>query len=100
MRRAVVIGGSGHVGTWLVPRLVEAGYEVVNISRGQRSAYQPHAAWRSVRTIELDRDAEDAAGTFAGRVVDLKPDIVILVTGANGYIGSAMVHCLNSSNSC
>ncbi|MCP4381372.1 MAG: NAD-dependent epimerase/dehydratase family protein [Hyphomicrobiales bacterium] len=77
MSRAVVIGGSGHVGTYLVPRLVEAGYEVVNVSRGQRSAYQPHAAWKSVETIAIDRDAEDAAGTFAGKIVDLEPDIVI-----------------------
>ena len=29
MSRVVVIGGSGHVGTYLVPRLVEAGHEVV-----------------------------------------------------------------------
>ena len=37
--RIVVIGGSGHIGTFLVPRLVRAGHEVVNISRGQRSSY-------------------------------------------------------------
>ena len=34
--RVVVIGGSGHVGTYLIPRLVAAGHEVVNVSRGQR----------------------------------------------------------------
>ena len=36
--RIVVIGGSGHVGTFLIPRLVRAGHEVVSISRGQRSS--------------------------------------------------------------
>ena len=29
--RVVIIGGSGHVGTYLAPRLVEAGHEVVNV---------------------------------------------------------------------
>ena len=49
MSRVVIIGGSGHVGTYLVPRLVEAGFEVVNVSRGEREPYRPHAAWKAVR---------------------------------------------------
>ena len=39
--RAVVIGGSGHVGTYLVPRLVEAGYEV-DQRRARRDANPTH----------------------------------------------------------
>jgi nucleoside-diphosphate-sugar epimerase len=77
MSRVVVIGGSGHVGTYLVPRLVEAGFEVVNVSRGQREPYRQHTAWKSVRAVALDRDAEERDGTFGGKVCDLKPDIVI-----------------------
>ena len=42
--RVVIIGGSGHVGTYLVPRLIEAGHEVVAVSRNQRQPYEPHAA--------------------------------------------------------
>jgi uncharacterized protein YbjT (DUF2867 family) len=34
--RIAVIGGSGHIGTWLTPMLVEAGHEVVVVSRGLR----------------------------------------------------------------
>jgi nucleoside-diphosphate-sugar epimerase len=75
--RAVIIGGSGHVGTYLVPRLVEAGYEVINITRGQNKPYLPHAAWTHVQQVIADRDSEDRAGTFGRRIVDLKPDIVI-----------------------
>jgi len=75
--RVVIIGGAGHVGTFLVPRLVEAGHEVINISRGQREAYQPHAAWQAVQQITADRVAEDAAGSFGQRVAALKPDAVI-----------------------
>src|SRR6185312_10035919 len=54
MTRVAIIGGSGHVGTYLVPRLVEAGFEVVNVSRGQREAYTPNAAWKSVETVVID----------------------------------------------
>jgi len=77
MTRAVVIGGSGHVGTYLVPRLVAAGFDVVNVSRGERRPYRPHAAWASVKAVTLDRDADEKAGTFGERIRDLKPDIVI-----------------------
>ncbi len=75
--RVVIIGGSGHVGTYLIPRLVEAGHEVVNVSRGRREPYQPHAAWAQVQTVTLDREAEEHAGTFGSRIVALHPDVVI-----------------------
>jgi len=77
MARVIIIGGSGHVGTYLVPRLVEAGHEVVNVSRGVRSPYQPNGAWKEVRTVVADRDAEDREGTFGPRIAALEPDIVI-----------------------
>ncbi len=75
--RVVIIGGSGHVGTYLVPRLVEAGYEVINITRGSSQPYLPHAAWNQVQHVIADRDSEDHAGTFGQRIAGLKPDIVI-----------------------
>jgi nucleoside-diphosphate-sugar epimerase len=75
--RVVIIGGSGHVGTYLVPRLVAAGHEVIAVSRGQHEPYMPHGAWRSVTQIELDRTSEEAAGTFGRRIYDLRPDVVI-----------------------
>jgi nucleoside-diphosphate-sugar epimerase len=77
MARVVVIGGSGHVGTYLVPRLVAAGHEVVNVARGERQPYSPHAAWESVETVAIDRDAAEVSGTFGARIRDLRPDIVI-----------------------
>lgn len=75
--RVVIIGGSGHVGTYLVPRLVASGYEVINLTRGKSQPYLPHAAWKRVEHIIIDRDAEDADGTFGARLADLKADIVI-----------------------
>jgi nucleoside-diphosphate-sugar epimerase len=75
--KVVIIGGSGHVGTYLVPRLVAAGHAVTNVSRGQRAPYQPHGAWQSVQQVAIDREQEEAQGTFAGRIRDLQPDVVI-----------------------
>ena len=75
--RVVIIGGSGHVGTYLVPRLVAAGYEVINVSRAQREPYQAHGAWRAVQRVNANREEEDAQGVFGPRLRDLEPDIVI-----------------------
>jgi nucleoside-diphosphate-sugar epimerase len=75
--RVVVIGGRGHIGTYLVPRLVAAGHEVVNISRGKRQPYRPDGGWDSVRQVTLDRTQEEAAGTFGPGIADLEPDVVI-----------------------
>ena len=75
--RAVVIGGTGHVGTYLVPRLVAGGHEVVVFSRGQRGPYQPHAAWKGVHLVTGDRLAEEQAESFGARVRALQPGAVI-----------------------
>ncbi len=75
--RTVIIGGTGHVGTYLTPRLVEAGHEVICVSRQQREPYQPHAAWQLVQRVHLDRAAEEQAGVFGQRIRDMQPDIVI-----------------------
>ena len=80
MSKVVIIGGSGHVGTCLVPRLVEAGFHVVNVSRGQRQPYSPHKAWASVEPVVIDRDAAEADDSFGGAIFDLKPDILIDMT--------------------
>ena len=78
--RTVVIGGTGHIGTYLVPRLVAAGHEVVVVSRGNRRPYLEHAAWSRVRTLQVDREAGDQAGTFAQRVAGQRPDAVVDLT--------------------
>jgi nucleoside-diphosphate-sugar epimerase len=75
--RIVVIGGSGHVGTYLVPRLVEAEHEVINVSRARSEPYKAHSSWRLVRQVVADRTTEDAAGVFGHRIAELKPDVVI-----------------------
>jgi nucleoside-diphosphate-sugar epimerase len=75
--RIIVIGATGHIGTFLVPRLVTAGHEVIAASRGTREPYRPHRAWAEVERIKIDRSAEDAAGTFGDRIAALRPDVVV-----------------------
>jgi nucleoside-diphosphate-sugar epimerase len=77
MSRIVVVGATGHVGSYLVPRLVRAGHEVVALSRGSREPYVPAPEWRRVERIEADREAEDAAGSFGARIAALGADAVV-----------------------
>ncbi len=78
MSRVVMIGATGHVGTFLVPRLVRAGHDVVAVSRGRREPYRPDEAWRDVQRVVLDRD--DLAAAFPAAVAELKPDVVVDMT--------------------
>jgi nucleoside-diphosphate-sugar epimerase len=75
--RIVVIGGTGHVGTYLVPRLVNAGHYVISISRAQRQPYQPHQAWNQVEQITIDREEAERDGSFGLQIQELNPDVVI-----------------------
>jgi len=60
--RVLIIGGTGHIGSYLARRFVNAKAEVVVIARGATAAGMPgegagHADfWDAVRIISLDRD--------------------------------------------
>ncbi|OFE18723.1 epimerase [Humibacillus sp. DSM 29435] len=102
--RVVVIGGTGHIGSFLLPRLVRAGHEVVSISRGQQAGYVDDDASAQVQHVTVDRVQEDQAGSFPTRVAKLQADAVIdlvcftlesatgLVEGLRGHTGH-LVHC-------
>lgn len=75
--KIVILGATGHVGGYLVPRLVELGHEVTAVSRGRREPYQAHEAWKQVRLETLDREALEADGSFADKILALSPEIVI-----------------------
>lgn len=77
MSRVVVIGATGHIGSYLVPRLVRAGHEVVAVSRGSREPYHGAAEWSSVERVTADRSADEASGAFGNRIAGLEPDAVV-----------------------
>lgn len=73
----MVIGGTGHIGTYLVPALVRLGHDVVVLSRGRRAPYYDRGGWDRVTSVEADREAEDRSGNFGRRVAALHPDAVV-----------------------
>jgi nucleoside-diphosphate-sugar epimerase len=92
--RIVVIGATGHIGSYLVPRLVRGGHEVTAMSRGARSPYQPSPEWAAVNQVAVDRETEDAAGTFGPRVAALDPDAVIDLICFTAASARQLVHAL------
>lgn len=75
--RVIVIGATGHVGSYLVPKLVNQGFDVVAISRNQQAPYNENPAWLSVTSVTLDREYLERAGRFGQEVSALNPDIII-----------------------
>src|SRR4051794_13861105 len=93
MSRVVAIGATGHVGTYLIPRLVRAGHEVIALSRGEREPYTPAPEWNVVRRQQLDREAEDAGE----RVAALGADVVIDMICFTGASAQAMADALRAT---
>nr|WP_314466323.1 NAD-dependent epimerase/dehydratase family protein [uncultured Clostridium sp.] len=72
--KAVVIGGCGHIGTYLVPMLINAGYETVSVTRGQSKPYEYDIAWEKAEKVQLDRSNNSG---FTKKIADMNADIVV-----------------------
>ena len=102
--RIVIIGATGHIGSWLVPRLVRSGHEVVAVSRGERRPYHDAPEWRSAEPVSIDRAAAERDGSFGDAIASLRGDAVVdlicftrdsashLVDALRGRVG-VLVHC-------
>ena len=76
--KVLVVGGTGHIGSYLVPRLVLAGHQVSVVARTPQPQYsRADLAWPAVQWIQADRRAEEAAGTWLARMQHIEADIVI-----------------------
>jgi nucleoside-diphosphate-sugar epimerase len=95
--KVLVIGGSGHIGTYLVPRLVEKGHDVRVITRGKREPYRAHAAWKHVEIVRADREDEEKRGTFGKRVRELGADTVIDLICFEPESARALVEAIRGS---
>lgn len=75
--KTLVIGATGHIGTWLIPHLVTQGHEVIAVSRGSRQPYHRAQEWDRVQVVRIDRQQEEQAGSFGARIAALDADVVI-----------------------
>lgn len=78
--RVAIIGGTGHIGSYLTPMLVEAGHSVTCVNRQLRGPYRQHSCWQSIAYLRLDRAEEEQAGTFGQKIAALEPEAVIDLT--------------------
>ncbi|MCC7524043.1 MAG: NAD-dependent epimerase/dehydratase family protein [Chitinophagaceae bacterium] len=75
--RIVIIGSTGHVGTFLVPRLVNAGHHVISVTRNERQPYLQNPAWSVVQQVIIDRNDPAGRTDFGSRIAALNADVVI-----------------------
>ena len=75
--KIVVIGGTGHIGTYLIPQLITAGHEVVCVSRQITEPYTKSQLWNGVKKLTINRLVAEEQGNFASQIKALKGDIVI-----------------------
>lgn len=69
-----MIGAAGHIGTYLIPLLVNAGYDTVAITRKMTQPYEDAPAWHTVKRELMDRvDAPD----FMRKLKAMEPDVVV-----------------------
>lgn len=106
MKKALVIGGKGKVGTYLVPMLAEDGYEVVNVSRSLSAPFLQDPCWKHVRQLTLDRQSPEFPRRIAAEEADVIVDMIcftpaqmdLLLDAAEGHVGhylacgSAWIH--------
>lgn len=92
--RIVVIGGSGHIGTFLIPRLVRAGHDVINITRSGGTGYADAPEWDRVSQVAADRQQQDVDGVFGDTVLALEPEIVIDLVCFTLESATALVNAL------
>jgi nucleoside-diphosphate-sugar epimerase len=76
--RILIIGGGGHIGSYLVPRLLRERHDVAVAARNAkpRHALNPEA-WNAVTWIQADRGKEEQSGAWEKRMTQLDADVVI-----------------------
>ena len=75
--KIVIIGVTGHIGTYLVPRLVMAGHDVICVSRKKSEPYSVHPLWKSVHHVIIDRAEAEEKETFGTQIKKLQGDVII-----------------------
>lgn len=72
--KVIVIGGAGHIGTYLVPMLVQKGFDTFVVTRGLNKPYVDHPAWNEVTHLIMDREKD---ADFIEKTVQVNADVVV-----------------------
>lgn len=56
--KIVVIGAYGHIGSYLVPKLVKNNNEVIAVSRGKHQPYTQDSSWKKIRHMNEFRPSK------------------------------------------
>ena len=76
--KVLVIGGTGHIGSYLIPRLVRGGHEVTVVARTAAPKYADERLfWPAVEWVLADRREEEKTDAWAKRMAGLSADVVI-----------------------
>lgn len=93
--KVVVTGGCGHIGTYLIPMLINAGYETVSITRGNSVPYEYDPAWEKAVAVRMDRTKEPH---FAEKIAAMNPDVVVDLINFDLKDTIAMADALKRTN--
>ncbi|MCC5890174.1 MAG: NAD-dependent epimerase/dehydratase family protein, partial [Alkalibacterium sp.] len=72
--KVVVIGGSGHIGSYLIPMLVRENHQVTMVSRGKSKPYVRDWAWDKAELVSMDRSKDP---DFVEKIAEMNADVVI-----------------------
>ena len=95
MKKVVIAGGTGFIGSYLAKRFVDTGYEVLIVSRDPK-----HVSWRPVDLIESFENA-DMVINLAGKSINCrhtdenKKEIIESRINTTLWIGNAILACKN-----
>ena len=78
--RVIVIWAAGHIGTYLIPMLVDNGYETIAITRTLSPPYEDVPAWHKVDRVLPDRQKNPE---FICKLNEMKPDIIVDLVNFN-----------------
>ncbi len=76
MKKACVIGGKGKVGNFLVPMLVNDGYDVTVVTRGETNWYLDKKEYADVHEVRLNRNDASFVKTIADGQYDAVVDMI------------------------
>jgi len=76
--KILIIGGTGHIGSYLIPRLILSGHEVHIVARTAESKYANNQIiWNQVKWILEDKTTEEDNGTWEKRMAEIETDVVM-----------------------